>query len=79
VGKPGHGRSDAPMHVSMEIATAARSITAENAGATRFQLTERNEIGKLRRTNEAPAVRSAWMSHMERTIRQQPHELTQLH
>jgi hypothetical protein len=33
-GEWGDGRSDAPMHMAMEMATAATSIAAETAGGT---------------------------------------------
>jgi len=39
---------------------------------------ERNEHGKRRRQSEASAPRE-WRSHMERTMRQQVQEVTQLH
>ena len=67
------------MDVAMEMATAATSIAAETAGATIFEPMERNENGKRRRRSEAPAAPSDWRSRMERTIRQQAQELTQLH
>jgi hypothetical protein len=44
-----------------------------------FELMERNENGKRRRRREAPATSSDWRSRMERTMRQQAQELTQLH
>ena len=67
------------MDVAMETATAATAIATETAGTTIFEPMERNENGKRRRRSEAPAAPSDWRSGMERTIRQQPQELTQLH
>jgi hypothetical protein len=78
-GEAENGRSDAPMDVAMEMATAATSIAAETAGATIFEPMERNENGKRRSRSKAPAAPSDWRSRMERTIRQQAQELTQLH
>ena len=78
-GEAADGRSDAPMEVAMEMATAATSIPAESAGATIFDPMERNENGKPGRRSEAPAALSDWKSRMERTIRQQAQELAQLH
>jgi len=67
------------MDVAMEMVTAATSIAAETAGATIFEPMERNVNGKQRRRSEAPAAPRDWRSRMERTIRQQAQELTQLH
>ena len=67
------------MHVAMEMATVVTAIAAETAGATIFEPMESNENGKWRRRSEAPAAASHWGSRMERTIRQQAQELTQLH
>ena len=78
-GEAENGRSDAPMDVAMEMATAATSIAAETAGATLFEPMERNENGERRRRSEALAATSDWRSRMERTIRQQAQELMQLH
>jgi len=72
-GEAGDRRSDAPVDVAMEM------TTAETAGATMFEPMERNENGKRRRRSEAPATPSNWRSRMERTMRQQAQELTQLH
>ena len=36
-GEAGDGRSDAPMDMAMEMATAATSIAAETAGVTIFE------------------------------------------
>ena len=70
VGEAGNGRSDAPMDVVMDMATAVTSIAAETAGATIFQPMERNEKGQRRRRSKAPVGFSDWRSHMERAIRQ---------
>jgi hypothetical protein len=72
-------KSDAPMDMAMELATVVTSITVETAGATTFELMERNENGKPRRKSDAPAAPSDWRSRMDRTIRQHAEELTQLH
>jgi hypothetical protein len=72
-GEAGDKRSDAPVEVAMEM------TTAETAGATMLEPMERNENGKRRRRSEAPATPSDWRSRMERTMRQQAQELTQLH
>jgi len=56
-----------------------RSIAAETAGATIFEQMERNEYGTWRWRSDSPADPSDCTSHMERTIRQQAQELTQLH
>jgi len=69
VGKAGDGRSDAPMDMAMEMATAATSIAAETAGVTIIDPMLRNENGKRRRRSEAPATPSDWRSRMERTMR----------
>jgi len=63
----------------MEMATASTSIAAETTHGTIFEPIERNENGKRRRRSEAPAAPSDWRSRMERMIRQQAQELTQLH
>jgi hypothetical protein len=73
-GKVGGRRSDTTMHMAMEVATVATS-----AGVTICQSTERKKNGKRRRRSEPPTAPSNWRSRMERTIRQQAQELTQLH
>jgi len=73
-GEAGDGRSNAPIDMAMEVATAATP-----AGVAIFEPMERNEKGKRRRRSEAPAAPSDWKSRMERTIRLQAQELTQLH
>jgi len=77
-GEAGKGRSDAPMAAAMEMATPATPIAAETPGAARFERRERNENGKRRMGSESPVAPSDWMSRMERTLRQQGQELTQL-
>jgi hypothetical protein len=44
-GESGDGRSDAPMDIEMEMATAATSIAAETPGVTIFEPMQRNENG----------------------------------
>jgi len=79
MGEAGDRRSDAPVDVAMEMTTAATPTPAETGGATMFKPMERNENGKRRRRSQAPATPSDWRSRMERTMRQQAQELTQLH
>ena len=69
-GEAGNGRSNAPMDVAMEMAATATAIPSETAGATIFELMERNENGKRRRRSEAPGAPRHWRSRMERSIRQ---------
>jgi hypothetical protein len=71
--------NNAPMDVAMKMVRAATPIMAEIAGATIFERMERNEIRKRRRRSESPADRSNLICRMERTIRQQTQEITQLH
>jgi len=81
-GEAGDERSDTPMDMATELATAATLIPAETTGKTRVEPLERNEIGKWRRRSEAVATTVApsdWKSRMERTRRQQAEELAQLH
>jgi len=75
-GEAGHRRSDVRMNVAMEMVTAA---TPNAAGETIFEPMERNENGQRRRRSEAPAAPSDWRRRMQRTMRQQGQELTQLH
>jgi len=56
-GEAADGRSDAPMDMAMEKATAVTSIAAGNAGEATLELMERNENGKRRRS-QVPAT--AW-------------------
>jgi len=80
-GEAGNRRSDAPMVVPMEMATAATAITVETAGATIFELMERYENRKWRSRMEAQATALApsdWRSRMDRTVQQQAQEVMQL-
>jgi hypothetical protein len=82
MGESGDGRRDAPLDVAMEMAMAATSVAAETAGTTIVEPMERKWNGKRRRRSEAVATAVApsnWRSRMERTMRQQAQELTQLH
>ena len=77
-GEAGDRRRDAPMDVAMEMATAATPTAAKTASRTIFEQMERNENGKRGRNCEAPAP-SDCRSRMERTMRQQAQNPTQLH
>jgi hypothetical protein len=80
-GEAADGRSDAPMDMAMEVATAVTSIAAGTAGEAALEPMERNENGK-RRWSEVPATAWAlgdWRSRMERAAQQQACELAQLH
>jgi hypothetical protein len=77
-GRAENRRSDKPMDVAMEMATVT-AIAVETAGTGIFEQMDRNENGNRRRRSEAPAAPSDWRSRMQRTIRQQAPELTQLH
>jgi len=44
-GEAGDGRSNTPMDVAMEMATAATTTAAETAGGTIFERMESNENG----------------------------------
>jgi hypothetical protein len=75
-------RSDAPMNIVMEMATAVTPISAETAGEDTLEVMERNVNGKRRRRSEVPAAAWAlgdWRSRMERAAQQQACELAQLH
>jgi hypothetical protein len=81
-GEAGDGRSDAPMEVAMEMATAVTPVATETGGATILEPMEGNENGQRRRKSEAPATALApsdWRSRMEWTVRKQAQELMQLH
>jgi hypothetical protein len=81
-GQAGDGRSDAHMDVAMEMATAVTPIAAETTGPITVEPMERNENRKRKRRSEALEIAMApsdWKSRMERTMRQQAQELTQLH
>jgi len=62
----------------MELTIAAIPTRVETAGANIFEQMERNESGKRGGKSEDPAP-SDCRSRMERTMRQQAQELTQLH
>jgi len=79
MGEAADGRSDVLMDMAMGMPTAVTSITAKTPGGTRFEPMERNESRKRRRRSEAPVTPSNWKSRMERTMRQQTQEVTQLH
>jgi hypothetical protein len=73
-GEAADGRSDAPMDMAMEVATAVTSIAA-------LEPMERNQNGKRRRS-EVPATAWAlgdWTSRMERAAQQEAREIAQLH
>jgi len=72
-------RSDAPVDLAMKMTTAATATTAETAGVAVSGPMEKHENGKWRSKSEALATLSNWRSRMERTMRQQAQELTQLH
>jgi len=78
-GEVGDGRIDVHMDAAMEMTTVAAPTAVETAGATMFELIERNEYGKRRRRSEILATPSEWRSRMERILQQQVQELTQLH
>lgn len=65
-GDLGDERSEAPMEMMMEMATAATSIAMETSGGSIFKPTERNENRKQRKRSEAPVAPRDWMSRMER-------------
>jgi hypothetical protein len=80
-GEAADGRSDAPMDMAMEMATAVTSIATGTAGEAALEPMERNENGKWRRS-EVPATawaRGDWRSRIERAAQQQARELAQLH
>jgi len=74
-----NGRSDTPMDVAIEMSMAATAIAAETTGSTKFEPMERKENGKQTRRSETPAAHNNWGCCMERTIRQQAQELTQVY
>jgi len=80
-GEAADGRSDAPMDMAKEVATAVTSIATGTAGEAALEPMERNENGKRRRS-EVPATAWAlgdWRSRMVRAAQQQARELAQLH
>ena len=81
-GEVANGRSDAPMDMAMEMATAVTPIATEATGGATYGPMERNENGKQRRRSVVAATawaRRDWRSHMERAVQQQARELAQLH
>ena len=79
-GEAADGRSDAPLDMAMEVATAVTSIAAGTAGEAALEPMERNENGKRRRS-EVPATAWAlgdWRSRMERAAQPQAHQPAQL-
>jgi hypothetical protein len=50
MGEAADGRSNAPMDMAMEMATAVSSIAAGTAGEAALEPMERNENGKRRRS-----------------------------
>jgi len=75
-GEAGDRRRDSPLDVAMEMTTAA---TPTATGETITEPMEKSGNGKRRRRSEALAACSDWRSRMQRTMRQQAQELTQLH
>jgi len=78
-GEAGDRRSDAPMDMAMEL---MRAVTPTATGATTVEAMERNENRKRRRKRDAPATAVAprdFRSRMEKPMRQNVQELTQLH
>ena len=76
------GRSDTPMDMAMEMATAVAAIGAETAGEDTLEPMERHENGKRRRRSEVPATTWAFgdgRSGMERAAQQLTRKLAQLH
>jgi len=81
-GEAADGRSDAPMYMAMEMATAVTSIAAETAGEHTIVPMQRNRNGKRRMRSEVPATawaRGHWRGRMVRAAQQQARELAQLH
>jgi hypothetical protein len=81
MGGTADGRSNAPMDMTMEMATAVTSIAAWTAGKATLEPRERNDNGKRRRS-KVPAsacVLGDWRSRKERAAQQQASELAQLH
>jgi hypothetical protein len=75
-------RSDAPMDMAMEMATAGIAIVAETADEATLEPMERNENAKRRWRNEVTGTawaRGDWGSCMEHAAQQQACELAQLH
>jgi len=78
-GEAGDRRSDTPMDVAMEIAIVGTSIAAGTVGPSISVPIESNRNRKRSRRSEAPAAPSDLRSRLQRRIRLQAHELTQLH
>jgi hypothetical protein len=77
-GEAADGRSDTPMDMAMEMATAVTYFATETAGEDTLQPMERNGNRKRRRSSEVPATASAFgdrRSCMARTAHQQAREL----
>jgi len=77
-GEAGDGRSDAPMDLAMEMATAGTPPATVTAARTTFELMVRNENGKRGMKSDAPDP-CDWRSSIARTMQQQVQESTQLH
>jgi len=76
------GRSNVPMDMAMEMATAVTSIAVETARQVTLEPMERDENGKRPRRSQVPATAWAlvdWRSRMDRAAQQQARELAQLH
>jgi hypothetical protein len=71
--------SDPPIDRAMEMTRAVTCTATETVVATMFELLDTNDNGNQRSISEAPASTSNLRSRMERTMGQQPQELTQLH
>jgi len=67
------------MDVAIEITTAATPTDADIADTTMFEPIEKIENWKWGRRREALATPSDWRSCIERIMRQQAQQLTQLH
>jgi hypothetical protein len=75
------GRSDATNNAAMEMAMSATPVAAESVRTTVVAPMGRIDNGQWRRRSEVlvtTVAPSNWRSHMERTMRQQAPELTQL-
>jgi len=82
IGDAGDGRSNAPLDLAMEMATAETPVNAETVRATIVEPMERNENRQRRRRSTVLATAVApgnRRSRMERKMHQQAQELPQLH
>jgi hypothetical protein len=70
-GDGGGGRSEAPLDMAIEMATAATSMAAETVGLTISELIMSNKNGKRKRKSAAPEAPSDWRSRLQKTIQQQ--------